>query len=125
MGVTGSHSFGSTLKVALFQLHHVTLKLISSLVSRRIHLQKTHRRIPVPPAVHTWVVPAASGSAASPPLPLIQAGVPLLQLVVLQGVSRQVAELQAAELTQEVAEGHPETPNRADAPLDQVLVLFF
>lgn len=91
---------------------------------------KTHR-IPtrclrfIPPAVHTWVVPAASGSAASPPLPLIQAGVPLLQLVVLQGVSCQVAELQAAELTQEVTEGHPETPNRTDAPLDQVLVLFF
>lgn len=75
----------------------------------------------VPPAVRTWVVPAASGRAASPPLSLIQAGVPLLQLVVLQGVSCQVAELQAAELAQEVIEGHPERQNRADAPLVRVL----
>lgn len=59
-------------------------------------------------SLHTWVVPAASGSAASPPLPLIEGGAPFLQLVVLQGVSCQVAELQAAELAQEVIERHPE-----------------
>lgn len=60
------------------------------------------------PLFRTWVVPAASSSAASPPLSLIVRGAPFLQLGVLQGVSCQVAELQAAKLTQEVTERHPE-----------------
>lgn len=58
-------------------------------------------------SLHTWVVPAASGSAAPPPLSLIERGAPFLHLAVLQGVCRQVAQLQAAELAQEVTERHP------------------
>lgn len=106
-----------------FQLHHVTLKLIffSKNPSPKTHRIPTRCLPFIPPAVRTWVVPAASGSAAPPPLPLIEAGVPLLQLIVLQGIGCQVAELQATELTQEVIEGHPERPDRTDAPLDQVL----
>ncbi len=58
-------------------------------------------------SLHTWVIPAASCGAASPPLPLIERGAPFLQLAVLQRVSRQVADLQTAELTQEITERHP------------------
>lgn len=56
----------------------------------------------------TWVVPAASGRAASPPLSLVQGGAPLLQLAFLQSIRCQVADLQPGELAQEVAERHPE-----------------
>lgn len=58
--------------------------------------------------IHTWVVSAASSSAASPPLPVIERGAPLLQPSVLQRVGCQVADLQTRELTQEVVERHPE-----------------
>lgn len=57
---------------------------------------------------HTWIIPAASSGAASSPLSLIQRSAPFLQLVVPQSVSRQVTDLQAAKLTQEVTERHPE-----------------
>lgn len=56
----------------------------------------------------TWVVPAASGRAASPPLSLVQGGAPLFQLALLQSVRCQVADLQPGELAQEVTERHPE-----------------
>lgn len=55
----------------------------------------------------TWIVPAAAGGAAPPPLALVQRGAPLLQLGVLQGVRGQVADLQGGEFAQEVAERHP------------------
>ena len=58
----------------------------------------------LPSSLRTWVVPAAPGGAASPPFSLVERGAPFLQLVVLQGVGRQVADLQTTELAQEVAE---------------------
>lgn len=58
-------------------------------------------------SVSTWVVPAASSGAASPPLAPEERRAPLLHPAVLQGVRRQVADLQTGELPQEVSEGHP------------------
>ena len=57
--------------------------------------------------LRTWEVAAAPGGAAAAPLALVERGAPLLQLAVLQRVRGQVADLQPAELPQEVAERHP------------------
>lgn len=66
----------------------------------------------------TWVVPAAAGGAAPPPLALVVRGAPLLQLGVLQGIRGQVADLQGGEFVQEVAERHPGKEGRGVFELD-------
>lgn len=96
MGVTGSHS--SSKFTQIFSSVLLTILVSWSCICSSQPLAHPH----------TWVVPAASSGAAPPPLALVQRGAPFLQLAVLQGVGRQVADLQAGELTQEVAERHPE-----------------
>jgi len=56
----------------------------------------------------TWIVPAAAGCTASPPLALIERRAPLLHLIRLESIWRQVTDLQAGELAQEITERHPE-----------------
>lgn len=60
----------------------------------------------------TWVVPAAARGAPPPPGPLIEHGVPFADRPALERVGRQVADLQAGELTHEVSEGHPGVPEQ-------------
>lgn len=55
----------------------------------------------------TWVVPAATRRAPAPPGAIVQGRVPFAELVRLEGVWGQVADLQAGELTKKVLEGHP------------------
>lgn len=55
----------------------------------------------------TWVVAAAPRGAPPPPGALVQGGVPVAEPLALERVGRQVADLQAGELTHEVSEGHP------------------
>jgi len=55
----------------------------------------------------TWVVPAAPGRAAPHPAALVDRHGPLVDLVVLQGVGGQVADLDLGEVLLEVLEGHP------------------
>lgn len=64
--------------------------------------------------IRTRVVPAASSRAASHPAALIHRNCPLVDLVVLQGVRGQVADLDLGVVLLEVLERHPgwaqETP---------------
>lgn len=55
----------------------------------------------------TGVVPAAAGSAASPPHPVELHGVPVAEAVITQSIGRQVTDLQPRKLPQEIIEGHP------------------
>lgn len=55
----------------------------------------------------TWVIPAAPCGGASPPVPIHLGELPLLVGVAGEGVRRQVADLQARVVPQEVTEGHP------------------
>lgn len=63
---------------------------------------------PPPRASRTWEVAAASGRAASHPAALIHRHRPGLQFVGLQGISREVADLQLCEMVDEIVIGHPE-----------------
>lgn len=111
MGATGSHSFRQFTQICASGTEFNTaIRHFKEKLPRLQNVQRKRsfcRSVFLLPSLHTWVVPAASGRAASPPLPLIQRGAPLLQLAVLQRVGRQVAELQAGELAQEVTERHP------------------
>lgn len=55
----------------------------------------------------TRVVSAASGRAASDPAALVHRDGPLVDLVVLQGVGREVADLDLCVVLLEVLKGHP------------------
>lgn len=61
----------------------------------------------------TWVVPAAARGAPPPPGALVQRRVPLADGPALERIGRQVADLQARELTHEVPEGHPGVPEHS------------
>lgn len=53
------------------------------------------------------MVPAASGSAASPPCTVKLCGVPVAETVLTQSVRSQVTDLYSRKLPQEFTEGHP------------------
>lgn len=59
-------------------------------------------------AAPTWEVAAAASGAAPHPAALIHGHRPGLQLVGLQGISCEVADLQLCEMVDEIVVGHPE-----------------
>lgn len=55
-------------------------------------------------APRTWIVPAASGRAASHPATFVHGNRPLVELVVLQGVGGEVTDLDLGVVLLEVLE---------------------
>lgn len=66
--------------------------------------------------VRTGVVPAAAGSASSPPAALKRDGAPEVGGVLTQSVGGQVADLQPGELEQKLLERHPDTQTHVSRP---------
>lgn len=62
----------------------------------------------------TWEVSAASGRTAPHPAALVHGHRPGLQLVGLQGISREVADFQLCEMVDEIVIGHPERLEERD-----------
>lgn len=55
----------------------------------------------------TWVVPAAASGGTDPPHAFKLVVAPTADLITGQRVGRQVADVKAGKLTQEVGVGHP------------------
>lgn len=70
-------------------------------------LQRVLEERDLPGARCTWVVPAAPSGAAPHPAAFVHRNGPLVDLVVLQSVGRQVADLDLRVVLLEVLEGHP------------------
>lgn len=72
--------------------------------------------LPPSGAAPTWEVAAAASGAAPHPAALVHGHRPGLELVGLQGIGGEVADLQLGEMVDEIVVGHPERVEEERGP---------